>query len=421
MSKILISPLGTGRIDYRNNLPVREYRKAEYKIEDEIISEDLLAKVLIDKYKLDKVFFIGTAKSLWELVYSKFGGTNDDLTFSLLEKAEKSNADNYYISNQELIQVETQIDGYIDKQGSKCILMKYGRDEGELLYNFNIFMDMANQLVDGDELYIDITHSFRSLSFFSYLMSSFLENLKSKNITLKKVFYGNLDIISEVGYAPVVDLSLFYKLNSWSKLISDITTFGKIDKKTKVDSNSKVFREIQGLVDALNINNLEKIKKSIHKLKTFKNSNLEVPFKYLYPELMRFLKRFKDTDPDFRYYLKLSLYYSEIDNYALAYITLTESILLFFIAFIDKERKLTLEVQKNKVKRIIHNKRKLNPLFTPLANRYKTINNIRKNIAHTLENRGALVESDIEKFNEHYIFVLNKFSALKDERSITEE
>lgn len=413
MAKVLISPLGTGPISGKEMK--RQYRKAKYKIEDEFVEEELLAKVLIDKYSLDKVYFLGTAKSLWEQVYRKFNGNDEEYEFMLLHKADISTADNSAVTEGDLKKLETQIDGYTGIEGSKCIVLNYGRNEKELLENFEQFMTIARHLRDGDELYIDITHSFRSLSFFSYIISVFLENLKSKNIRVKKIFYGNLDILREVGYAPVVDLSLFYTLGTWSKFISDVLTYGKIDQNLSLESDSAIYREIKKLTDSLSINNLSGIKQSIKKLKEIRQEQLEIPFKYLYPELMHFLKKLNTSDPNSIFFLNLSKYYADTGNFSLAYITLTEAI-LYFVGDKLNLRQAEERDWHDAVKNKLHDYKtflKHNPEFRRLSDQYKKINGIRKNIAHTLEKQRE-VGYDIKKYSEHYRVVKEQFNILKN-------
>ena len=212
MAKILISSLGAGSLD-RNNTAARVYRTAKYRMNDDgqEYTKSFIASVLYEHLKLDGIILIGTVKSMWEEAYYVFGQENDgefqEKYWEGLEKQIESLNRNSPLDALDLTPVE-QVLG----DRSKCILIKYGLNEAELQENLDRILKIVDFLQEGDELYIDITHSFRSLSVFLLLVLIFLNNLeREKNIKIKGIFYGMLDIIGELGYAPVVNLqSLFF-------------------------------------------------------------------------------------------------------------------------------------------------------------------------------------------------------------------
>lgn len=71
MSKILISFIGTGRND-RDGKAKREYRTARYRMGDEEVETSFVAYALRKFVKPDKLFLIGTPRSIWEEVYRAF-------------------------------------------------------------------------------------------------------------------------------------------------------------------------------------------------------------------------------------------------------------------------------------------------------------------------------------------------------------
>ena len=67
--KILISSLGTGqRAD-------GSYSKAKYEIADEVYETSFIADALNKHLNFDKIFLVGTRKSIWDEAYMVFGGT----------------------------------------------------------------------------------------------------------------------------------------------------------------------------------------------------------------------------------------------------------------------------------------------------------------------------------------------------------
>ena len=85
MAKILISFLGTGRIN-KEGKSKREYEKAKYEIDGQLYEETFVTKALDTHYNIDKVFYIGTLKSMWEEVYRSYRDVenlDEDVYFQL--------------------------------------------------------------------------------------------------------------------------------------------------------------------------------------------------------------------------------------------------------------------------------------------------------------------------------------------------
>jgi len=68
MAKILISSLGTGRKKEGN------YSHAKYEIDNAIYETSFIADALNKHINFDKIFLIGTKKSIWDEAYMVFGG-----------------------------------------------------------------------------------------------------------------------------------------------------------------------------------------------------------------------------------------------------------------------------------------------------------------------------------------------------------
>jgi len=99
-----------------------------------------------------------------------------------------------------------------------------GRTAEEL---WNIFTIMYEQIDEGETLYIDITHSFRSLPIFGIALLNYARILK--NIRVGGIYYGAFEamgapsIVKEIPLekriAPVFDLSGVYTLMEWSTAV----------------------------------------------------------------------------------------------------------------------------------------------------------------------------------------------------------
>ncbi|MBD3351591.1 MAG: TIGR02221 family CRISPR-associated protein [Candidatus Lokiarchaeota archaeon] len=149
-----------------------------------------------------------------------------------------------------------------------------GKTESELWENFNIII---SQLNDGDEIYYDITHSFRSLPLLVAVVLIYSRIVK--NIKIKGVYYGAFETLGSQSAvekmpedernAPIFDLEPFIALLDWSFatdsfLKSGDTIFMKtlidqeinpILRKTKGrDRIAKLIKELINNLNALSLN-----------------------------------------------------------------------------------------------------------------------------------------------------------------------
>lgn len=87
-----------------------------------------------------------------------------------------------------------------------------GKDEGE---TWNIFNTVFNILEEGDELYIDLTHSFRYLPMLILVLSNYAKFMK--NVNVAAISYGNYEALNRTeNKAPIVDLLPLSTLQDWT-------------------------------------------------------------------------------------------------------------------------------------------------------------------------------------------------------------
>lgn len=87
-----------------------------------------------------------------------------------------------------------------------------GKDEGE---TWNIFSTVFNILEEGDELYIDLTHSFRYLPMLILVLSNYAKFMK--NVNVAAISYGNYEALDRTeNKAPIVDLLPLSTLQDWT-------------------------------------------------------------------------------------------------------------------------------------------------------------------------------------------------------------
>lgn len=96
-----------------------------------------------------------------------------------------------------------------------------GHSEADL---WQIFEALTDHVGKGDELVVDITNGFRSLSFLSFLAIVFLRI--ARQIKVKRVLYGAWEARNEANESPVFDLTPFVTLLDWTVATDRFTRFG---------------------------------------------------------------------------------------------------------------------------------------------------------------------------------------------------
>ena len=192
-----------------------------------------------------------------------------------------------------------------------------GIKEGEI---WQIINKINDKIEENDELYIDITHSFRYIPMVIPSMLTFLKT--TKNISLHSIHYGAFETLGspqeiiniplEKRTAPIRELSEIYKMIEWSeaanaflrygsgrRLINQINRVEKIDEKTK-KSFEPLTRYIEKIDEALKFNNTTELKKykspkNIKKIDLEKYPNL-FALKKLLPQIENFLGQWSDNE-----------------------------------------------------------------------------------------------------------------------------
>ncbi len=100
-----------------------------------------------------------------------------------------------------------------------------GKDENEM---WAIFETTFNLLEEGDELYYDLTHSFRYLPMLMLVLGNYAKFLKHVKVT--SITYGNYEARDEDNKAPIVDLLPLSSLQDWTFATADFLKNGFADR-----------------------------------------------------------------------------------------------------------------------------------------------------------------------------------------------
>ncbi len=404
MAKTLISFLGTGPAEKSDGTKIREYRKAKYSIDGKVIGESsFVSSILMDHFQFDNLILIGTVKSMWEAVYHYYCEKNNVEfnweTYANLEEVIE-NA-NHQTSTQilDLTQVKTVLG-----ENSDAILIPYGLNREEQVKIFSAIEHALNHFQDGDEIILDVTHSFRSLPLFTTSIINYIQSLTYKNIKFEKVYYGMLDAMREFdGIAPIVDISTAVELQKWTTAAYSFKEYGK----------GKLLADLLGgdegdmikiFSDAVNINYLNEIKARLTNFQQFSQKKLGNEFaQWVVPEVLAsFAKRLQKVGgSNWKFQFELSQWHYERENFSSAYIVFVESILTFVCE--HNGWKLDEKPKREAAKKLIIEKDFLN-----LKAIYTQANKPRNNIAHNLNSRVNRTNTDIQNLGK----MLKKFSKI---------
>lgn len=198
--KLFLSILGTGRY-----MPCR-YRK--------------------DGIVLTETKFIQQA--LVEYLQKGEQWSKDDKVVVYLTQRAK---DTHWVSTEQEQGLESILSGMGVSYDSKDI--PDGKSSEEM---WAIFEAIYAQLEEGDELYIDITHSFRYLPMLLIVLVNYAKLLK--NVSVAGIYYGNWEAKDDNGIAPIMDLLPLSVLQDWTIAASDFQQYGQVKRLSQLADKS---------------------------------------------------------------------------------------------------------------------------------------------------------------------------------------
>jgi CRISPR-associated Csx2 family protein len=389
MAKVLISSLGTGT--KKDGM----YQKATYKIDDKTYTTSFIADALTQHLEIDKLFLVGTNQSIWDAAYEAFGGEDAEYQMKLYEEKDSGT-----LTEELLDTFNETVSKKLKSKGSKASLIPYGVNDEELWSIFERYLEIAEGIENEDELYLDITHSFRSLSMMSLVMSQFASSISDKKFTLKGVYYGMLEYQGQTkeNVAPIVNLNILFELQSWIRAIDAIKKYSDFDPLIELLKEENIeykvgnaFEELNNAIDMANMAAIQKfVANASKKIKVIAESNNKV-IKLLAGEIVKLVDELNhERMSDFQYALAKWFYNNK--NYAMSYIALSEAIVTKNCELKNLDRNDLSSENQKMVKSISY------PYDKHFQTQYKgSISDIRNNIAHQLDARSDNAGRDIEK------------------------
>lgn len=332
MAKVLISFLGTGQ-----HTDDRKYREARYQFDNgDKMTTSFVSLAIKQHCAIDKIFLIGTAHSMWEEVYRAFATPT---TFDSNLHANLGVAIDDFTAHTSLDALDDYRDAIESAMGggSKMVIVKYGLNEAEIAENASIILSLEEHLQNGDELIVDVTHSFRSLPLYILNLLIYLKNVSDKRINISHIYYGMLDYMREnQGVAPVVDLMPLLKLNDWITAAHSFSTFGngyKIAELLCNEGDQDAATAVKNFSDVKNLNHLVAMQQQYNALTKYAKPNAKwsVIANAIVPKVIEQFrtKTYVEQQNTYRtsdFQFKIAKWHYERLNFFAAYTNLSEAV-----------------------------------------------------------------------------------------------
>ena len=411
--KVLISFLGTGPLD-KNGASTRVYPPATYSYNGAEYPSSFFASALGHFLDIDVYYLYGTMKSMWEEVYKHFSKErNIPVNKEYADKLFETCGLNTVNQNTPL---DTELFEQLKKSlspDSKIYPIYYGVDDAQIKGNFEIFVNSLEDLRDGDDIYLDITHAFRSIPLFATTSLSFIRDVTDKKVQVKGIFYGMFEAMSEEKKVPVVDLSYINELQNWIKGAYSFTQFGngRMLADLLKDKNKTVSDKLTTFTNTLSINFIHEIKSRIAELMTLiSEEQYDLPEKMVIPKAFKtFINFFKDAQSLSDYQFILSKWHAQKGNIALSYMCLVESIFTYACEKITEKKYRSRfdnilnripdtskhNIQSQEFRAELKNEIGTHD-FLGLGDIFAKANSIRNQIAHVKEDRKYTLKQAVE-------------------------
>lgn len=188
-------------------------------------------------------------KSLLTLLKNK-GEEFDKIIFFLTNEAKEGNWKRYYRKNKytgkETIYENEGLEAFLEENfPGKYMAVPISTAENEEGI-LSLFNNMYDSMTEGDEITLDVTHGFRSISFLFFPVISYAKELKK--IKIDHIYYGNY--IEDKTPTEIVDLKKYDEILDWSNAAHNFIASGNAseikelsDKRYNSIDNKKEFSE----------------------------------------------------------------------------------------------------------------------------------------------------------------------------------
>lgn len=167
------------------------------------------------------------------LEYMKDDGLTDLVVFATKEAKAQNWKDRVHENDDRFFEgMENTLQRITPDVNVKLVDINSSQDEEA---NWSLFDAIISEIQEGDEIYLDITHSFRSIPFVALIVLNYARLIKKASI--QKVMYGLFDSKHPDKPAPLVDVTSMVALFDWTVAVDQFLKTGDAEAIQELTSS----------------------------------------------------------------------------------------------------------------------------------------------------------------------------------------
>jgi len=300
------------------------YNKAIYQLNNQLFETDFFFLPLLEFYKPQKFFLLGTQDSIWQT------------------------------AREAIKRVGREFEE---------IKIPFGINEQEI---WQIFETIVRLPLRNTRLIIDITHGFRAIPFAVFLAALYFQSVR-EDVEIVDILYGNYEARDkETGIAPVVHLKSFLDMHQWIRAARRFVQYGDGDllieklrqSAPQMENIEEFLIEFQRFVNNVQLNFVTQIPTQAHRVLTCLTRETKMqlqkipPYWLLHPLIIRRLKDLKKENLEWRRQWAISEWFFCNRQYSQAVIVLRE-VCITFVAEMLNVSMLAYEVREKQIGRLL--------------------------------------------------------------------
>lgn len=196
---------------------------------------------LAEHIKTDRLIVLGTTGSMWDVLLESMGleEQNEEFWSKLIDSASENRT-----TQQQLDKLSSIVSGQLPYQAT-LRLIPYGRDLRE---QEQILTCMADDLEEGAQVSLDVTHGLRHLPMLMQMSALYLREIRQ--VKISGVYYGSLDM-SKNGITPVMRLEGWLELADWAMALHNFDRDGDYGVFVPLFRRENVHRQADLLSEAV--------------------------------------------------------------------------------------------------------------------------------------------------------------------------
>ncbi len=188
------------------------YRKTRYDFGDGTPEKEtaFFGWILRERIRPDRIVVLGTSGSMWDHLFEgdfDLGDTWEQDREALMDAVER-----HAVTQQQLDQMTPLLKGILGVP-TRLRIIPYCRCESEQV---DFLRTLADEVQDGDQVHLDVSHGFRHLPMLALLAALYLRQIKRANI--RGIWYGSFD--PDTSKAPVYELSGLLRISDWLQAVA---------------------------------------------------------------------------------------------------------------------------------------------------------------------------------------------------------